>query len=279
MKYEAYLMSHGGHVRANNEDNGYLDGRFRENDKTFSWEWAASAEGNLLAAVFDGMGGEENGETASRLAAETMAETAKGSFSAEPEGEARDVPKGQKGPKRRFSRNLEPYVRKAGERILSLAGRAHMGTTYTALSIENDICFFSNLGDSRGYLYRDGRLAQMTKDHNMVRELYLNGVITKEQADRHPDRHTLYQYLGIRDEDGMVPEPHTADPVKARPGDICLLCSDGLTEMLEDSRIASLLEEGGSAGTLARRLVQKALDAGGRDNVTVAVVVCGQAAE
>lgn len=264
-------MSHGGHVRANNEDNGYLDGRFRENDKTFSWEWAASAEENLLAAVFDGMGGEENGETASRLAAETMAALAGKNVS----GQQGHSGEGA-GP---FSRNLEAYVRLAGERILSLAGRAHMGTTYTALSIENDVCFFSNLGDSRGYLYRDDRLAQMTKDHNMVRELYLSGVLTKEQADRHPDRHTLYQYLGIRDEDGMIPEPHTADPVKARPGDVCLLCSDGLTEMLEDSRIASLLEEGGNARTLARRLVQETLDAGGRDNVTVAVVVCGQAAE
>lgn len=269
MKYEAYLMSHGGLVRANNEDNGYLDGHFRENDRIFSWERAASAEGNLLAAVFDGMGGEENGEAASRLAAETMVALAGKSVSGQL-GHAGEGP---------FSRNLETYVRLAGERILSLAGRARTGTTYTALSIEKDVYFFSNLGDSRGYLYRDGRLIQMTKDHNMVRELYVSGVLTKEQADRHPDRHTLYQYLGIRDEEGLIPEPYAAKPVRARPGDVCLLCSDGLTEMLEDGRISALLEEGGGAKALARRLVWDALDAGGRDNVTVATVVCGQSAD
>ncbi|HCT91635.1 MAG TPA: serine/threonine protein phosphatase [Lachnospiraceae bacterium] len=255
MIYEAYLISHGGCVRANNEDNGYLDGRFREDDGTFSWERTAKAEDCFLAAVFDGMGGEENGEVASRIAAETMAELSG-------EGTAP------------FSRNLETYVRLTGERILSRAGRTHMGTTYTALSIEKDLYFFSNLGDSRGYLYRSHRLTQMTKDHNMVRELYLNGVITKEQADRHPDRHTLYQYLGIRDDgEGVLLEPHTADSVEARPGDVCLLCSDGLTDMLEDEAIAGILEEESGAEAKARRLVQEALDAGGRDNVTVAVVV------
>ena len=174
MTYRAYLVSHGGCIRANNEDNGYLEGQFREDDGVFSWSCAAVAEGNLLAAVFDGMGGEENGEAASRMAAGTMAAMAGEETFAAGGGNAR-----RSGG--RFSIRTEEFVWRAGERILALAGRSRMGTTYAAVSVEEDTYFFSNLGDSRGYLYRKGCLTQMTKDHNMVRELYRNGVLTKEQ--------------------------------------------------------------------------------------------------
>ncbi|MDO4556752.1 MAG: SpoIIE family protein phosphatase [Lachnospiraceae bacterium] len=251
MRYQAFLYSHGGKVRQNNEDNAYLEGGYRQDDKEFIWTHQVEKEDQLLAAVFDGMGGEASGEVASRIAARSMY--------------------GMKTKK--FSQSVADYTERASERILSYGGSASMGTTYVAASIEDDICYFSNVGDSRGYLYRDKVFRQMTRDHNLVQELYRNGILTKEQAQTHPDRHTLQQFLGMK-EDGelILPEPYEADPLPVKPGDQILLCSDGLTEMLGEEEIINILNLSVAPEEKGKRLVEGALEKGGKDNVTVVVV-------
>lgn len=251
MKYRGYIVSHGGNVRTNNEDNGYLDGYYRLNDKEFAWNYEKEKENSIMTAVFDGMGGEDNGEVASRLAVRTM-------YSMK---------------NKRFSDITEEYTINAGKKIQNNANGTHMGTTYTALSVEDNVYYFSNLGDSRGYLFRDGVLTQMTKDHNMIQEMLKNGILTEEQAQKHPDRHTLYQYLGMREEEEEIePEPYIAEPVEAQSGDICLLCTDGLTDMLSDQEISNILSEKQLAEEKIQKLLKTALEHGGKDNITILVL-------
>lgn len=251
MKYKAYVTSHGGNVRSNNEDNAYIHGYYREDDEEFIWNHEAEARDNMLAAVFDGMGGEKNGEVASRIAAETM-------------NLMRNAP---------FSHVIEEYIEKTGKRIREIAGKSHTGTTYVAASIENNTYYFSNLGDSRGYLFRDGNLIRMSKDHNMVEELLQLGILTEEQAKKHPDRHTLYQYLGMKeDEDGTIIEPYKAKPIPVCAGDLCLICSDGLTEMVSEEQICAILSEPVELTVWAERLKECAIANGGIDNVTILLV-------
>ena len=251
MLYKGYLKSHGGKIRTNNEDNGYLDGYYRIDDQQFLWSVEKEKENNILAAVFDGMGGEEQGEVASRLAARTMY--------------------GMKN--KRFSVEAENYAKKAGDCILGGDKKSRKGTTYVAVSVEDNQFFFSNIGDSRGYLFRNGQLTQMTKDHNMVQEMLKEGILTPEQAKKHPDRHSIYQFLGMQEEDDIPPEPHCAEKIEAQQGDICLLCSDGLTDMLEDEEISRILSSSDSVKEIGDCLVEAALDKGGKDNVTVLLLM------
>lgn len=241
------IMSHGGKARINNEDNGYLDGYYRLDDKEFIWSSEKETENHFLAAVFDGMGGEEHGEVASRIAARMMYAMKN----------------------KKFSEVIEEYVAKSSESILSYAKNTNMGTTYAAVSIEENKYYFSNLGDSRGYLFRNGTLRQMTKDHNMVQEFLRAGILTEEQAKVHPERHTVYQFLGMKDEEDIPLEPYQQEPTEVQVGDICLLCSDGLTDMLKDDEICDILIKERTIKDSADNLLQSALKQGGKDNVTI----------
>lgn len=250
MKYHGYLISHGGHIRRNNEDNAYLNGHYRKDDRVFFWEYNVELSNNLIAAVFDGMGGEEYGEVASRLAAETMDQMLK---------------------ERHSGTIMEAFLTSANRKILQFAGKRNVGTTYAALVVENNKISFQNVGDSRGYLYRNGQLKQMTKDHNMVQELLECGVLSKEQAVRHPDRHAIYQFLGMLEEEGeeVLPEPHQSEIISAKAGDQYLLCTDGLTGIAELEEIEKILSLNIEGNEKADRLLNLALDHGGKDDVTL----------
>lgn len=251
MKYKAYMISHGGCIRKNNEDNGYVHGYYRKNDNEFAWNYETEAADTMLLSVFDGMGGEENGEVASRVAAQEMWSMRN----------------------QTFSKHLSEYINNAGREIRKFAGKANTGTTYAAISIENDIYHFSNLGDSRGYLFREGKLRRMSKDHNMVEKLFQMGILTEEQAKKHPDRNRIYQYLGMKeDEDGTIMDPYMAEPVLAYKGDISLLCSDGLTDMVEESEISAILCQKKTLEEKAEQLKEEALANGGVDNITILLV-------
>ncbi len=139
-----------------------------------------------------------------------------------------------------------------------------MGTTLTAALVAGDEVSFGHVGDSRAYLLRDGELSQLTNDHSLVEELRRQGKLTKAQAAEHPQRSVITRALG--------PEPDVAVDtmtVQARPGDVFLLCSDGLTTMLSDDEVHAILERASSLDEAARRLVRAANDRGGRDNITV----------
>ena len=260
MKYYAYAISHGGRIRSNNEDNLYLNGIYRKDNDIFFWEEGSISENGIKAAVYDGIGGAEKGEVASYLAARVFDE--------------------QK--QKMFKDGLEDYLRSANAAILEAADGRSMGSTYVMLSVIRDICWFNNVGDSRGYVFRNHTLKKMTKDHNMVTELMEEGILTREQAMRHPDRHAIYQYLGMDDEDELAIEPYEHPAFAAKEGDYYLLCSDGLTDMVAEERIQEILD--GDIGeepadhvvkSLATHLVEEALDHGGRDNVTVILIRVG----
>jgi protein phosphatase len=198
-------------------------------------------------AVADGMGGAQAGEVASRLAAESFEAVQRGAESPEA--------------------YLRAIAKTANARIHRLAEsdstRSGMGTTLTAALVEDDEVGFAHVGDSRAYLFRDGELKLLTSDHSLVEELRRQGRLTDEQAEDHPQRSIITRALGPErdvDVDTMT--------YQARPGDVFLLCSDGLTTMVKEDRIASVLGESPLAHAVDR-LVTEANEAGGRDNITV----------
>jgi protein phosphatase len=201
-----------------------------------------------LFAVADGMGGAQAGEVASRLAAESFEPVERGSESPEA--------------------YLRAIARTANARIHRLsqadASRSGMGTTLTAALVEEDEVSFAHVGDSRAYLFRDGELKLLTSDHSLVEELRRQGRLTDEQAEDHPQRSIITRALGPEREvevDTMT--------YRARPGDIYLLCSDGLTTMVREDRIAATLADTASLEAAVSSLVREANEAGGRDNITI----------
>jgi serine/threonine protein phosphatase PrpC len=198
--------------------------------------------------VADGMGGAQAGEVASRTAVEAF----------QPEVDAVGGPE----------RYLKEVVESANRQIFELAQgdtkRSGMGTTLTAALVSGDDVSFGHVGDSRAYRFREGELTQLTNDHSLVEELRRQGKLTREQAAEHPQRSVITRALG--------PEPHVAVDtmtVRARPGDVFLLCSDGLTTMLSDVDVAAILGRSEDLDQAARHLVRDANDQGGRDNITV----------
>jgi len=199
-------------------------------------------------AVADGMGGAQAGEVASSLAAE--------SFDA--------VQRGDESPEA----YLRAIAKTANARIHRLAqadtSRSGMGTTFTAALVEGDEVGFAHVGDSRAYLWRDGQLKLLTSDHSLVEELRRQGRLTDEQAEDHPQRSIITRALGP-ERDVQV----DTMTYRARPGDVYLLCSDGLTTMVKEQQIAAALSEAGTLDQAVARLVANANEAGGRDNITV----------
>lgn len=199
-----------------------------------------------LFAVCDGMGGAEAGEVASALAVETLAAR----FAA---GEG-----------------IAAAARAANAAVFARAGERReesgMGTTLTALVVDDDEGHFAHVGDSRAYRLRDGVLDQLSADHSLVGEMVREGQLTREEAAAHPQRSILSRALGT--EPDVEVDEFSAD---LRPGDVLLLCSDGLSGEVGDDTIRELL--GASApAEAARALVDAALAAGGHDNVTAVVV-------
>ena len=212
-----------------------------------------SAPERGLLALADGMGGAVSGEVASAIFADAVRELlSAGLPSAVEEAEG-------------LVRNTFLL---ANRRIRELAARAPehegMGCTGEMVLFAGDRYVAGHVGDSRVYLYRDGRLRQVTKDHSLVQEQFDRGVLTPGQARVHAYRHVLLRALGIHD--ALAVDLLSG---KADPGDLFLLCSDGLTDMVEDLIIEERLASDLSLEAKAERLVRDACDAGGYDNVTV----------
>jgi serine/threonine protein phosphatase PrpC len=203
-----------------------------------------------LYAVCDGMGGARGGEVASQMACETLLEL---DLAEVDEEKLRDAI---------AAANLAIVGRS-----LSEAELAGMGTTLTVAVAREEGLLIGHVGDSRAYLLHDGRLRQLTADHSWVGEMLRRGEITQAEAAIHPHRSIITRALGT----DMIVEPDLFY-VPFAPGDRLLLCSDGLSGMVSDEKIAEIL--GGSEGpqAVAEALVQAALAAGGDDNVTVVVV-------
>jgi PPM family protein phosphatase len=202
-----------------------------------------------LFAIADGMGGAQAGELASRLAAAAVGR-----------GEASGLTGGDRVLALIEAANRSVYERAAGDESVS-----GMGTTMTVALVEDDQVWVGHVGDSRAYLLRDGGLEQVTEDHSLVAELIRSGRLTPDEAGDHPHRSVITRALGT-DPDVAV----DVMPVPTQPGDVFVLCSDGLTTMVEDDAILELVERHrDDLDAAARALVDRANDAGGEDNITV----------
>lgn len=205
-----------------------------------------------LFVVADGMGGAKAGEVASAMAVQHLLALEDADGSDLPETLSRTI----------LEANIAIH-RKAREDE-SFAG---MGTTMTVLKLMNARAFIAHVGDSRAYLLRGGELQRLTSDHTLVAELVRNGGITESEALVHPQRHFLTRALGTE----IQVEPEIVE-TGTMPGDIFVLCTDGLSGMLGDAEIAETLRTGHGAQNMAQELVRRACEAGGSDNVSVIVV-------
>src|ERR687893_472651 len=200
-----------------------------------------------LFVVADGMGGAQAGEVASEMAVD--------SFDAGlPDGSVAEA----------LVRVIQEANRRIHERSRSDEQAAGMGTTCTAAYVGEQEVTIAHVGDSRAYLWRDGELVRLTRDHSLVGELVARGKLTEEQAEAHPQRSVITRALGP--ERDVVVDVETFD---ARHGDVYLLCSDGLTSMIHEAGVQPVLERTGDLDRAGRELIAAANEAGGRDNITV----------
>jgi serine/threonine protein phosphatase PrpC len=210
-----------------------------------------------LFAVADGMGGAQAGEVASSIAANTLLE---GTAEAGKDGPARVVELIQTANRRVYQRAHED------------AAASGMGTTMTVALLEADgVIVIGHVGDSRAYVLRGGRLQQLTDDHSLVAELVRRGELSPEEAEVHPQRSVITRALGT--------DPNVdvdAFSFQAEPGDVFLLCSDGLTSMVDVNTVAELLERNRfDLEAAARALIKAANDRGGEDNITTVLFRVG----
>ena len=226
---KAYMKTHRGLVREQNED--------------------TICVAEPLYVLADGMGGHQAGEVASALAARTLCETLR---DMQPSADA--LTRGY------LAANSAVFARQKEDETLS-----GMGTTMTALWEDQEYVFVGQIGDSRAYLYRDGKLHQITEDQSMVGEMLRAGAITEEQARSHPYRNVITRALGT----GAEIETDILT-LEKQPGDKYLLCSDGLTEYVRCEEMQEILLRTPNEEA-ADRLLEMALAAGGRDNISLVI--------
>lgn len=252
MKIESFACTHEGRIRANNEDNFFVCGKYKENtavNRIYTSQKNAYAE--YLYAVCDGMGGIDCGEVASLVAVKQIYQCYK---------------------KEKFS--LKDCVLKCNTAVCNEMEKysgVKMGSTLAALHIKGNKAVACNVGDSRIYRFSKSALVQLSKDHTQVNRMLNLGAITAEQALTHPSRHTLTQHLGIFEEEMLI-SPFVSEVIEINSGDMFLLCSDGLTNMLTDNEISDILHRHKSLKVAAGELCKAALEHGGRDNITIVLV-------
>jgi len=215
--------------------------------------------GGLTAAIVaDGMGGHRAGDVASSLAVDSLVQ------SLQSWGDAASVTEGAPA--------LKEMIRRANEVVFetaSLNEQYHnMGTTVVMVLLDGNAGLLGHIGDSRAYRLREGRLEQLTEDHTLVNELAKSGQISPEEAAVHPRRNVLTRALGTdREVEADI------QLIEWREGDVLLLCSDGLSGLVEPADVQATLEASGFVlEQQAQRLIDLALSAGGDDNITVVLV-------
>lgn len=235
-------------------------GRVRENNEDY---WA-QVEGEPCFVVADGMGGHQAGEVASRAAVEGMVN--KLSQLLRMEGV-------QELPPEQFLALMGGVVEEVNVAVYtqSLEKRRlrGMGTTLVCGYFDAGRLLLAHVGDSRMYRLREGRLDCLTRDHSMIQELIDSGQLEREDVEEGLYKNMITRAIGL---DPLV-EPALAQH-SVRAGDLFLLCTDGLTDMLEESEIASLLIENSDIDQAARQLITQANRRGGHDNITVVLVLC-----
>ncbi|MBX2797162.1 MAG: protein phosphatase 2C domain-containing protein [Myxococcales bacterium] len=250
MEWEAYAVSETGPVREHNED-----------------AWKIDLEAGVFV-VADGMGGHAAGEVASAMATDVVHNTLVGAADPDETRLVRDHdsedPADILRERLRYSMNQASIrIRREAEARPETRG---MGTTLVVLVVDGDQAHLAHVGDSRAYLFREGRLTRLTRDHTVVQQEIDAGRLTPELARLLPHKHILTQSVGFH---GPV-EPDTTTRV-VEPGDVFVLCSDGMTDPLDDSAIETIVADT-PLDMLAHVLTEEALKNGSEDNVTVIVV-------
>ena len=209
-----------------------------------------------LFAIADGMGGAQAGELASSLAAGAVREDEAAAGSGE----------------RRVAELIQEANRRVYERSSQDAAASGMGTTMTVAFVGDANVAFGHVGDSRAYLIRDGKLEQLTEDHSLVAELVRSGKLSPEEAETHPQRSVITRALGT-DPDVDV----DTFSIETAPGDLFMLCSDGLTSMVEDDVLLQTIEKNrDNLQTAAKALIRAANKGGGEDNITIVFFEIGE---
>lgn len=248
MRFTSAVLSDVGKVRQNNEDSGLVD----------------DSLGLLMVA--DGIGGHAAGEVASQLAVQVVRDQVRQAL------ETGKIPAVGAVPDHYSDRArlLHAAIHLANDMILETANknpsRRGMGTTVVAALKHGKRVTIAHVGDSRLYLYRKGKLRQITNDHSLVAEQVAQGLLTPEQAEKSDIQNVLSRALGVNPE----VEVDVSEPA-LESGDLLLLCSDGLSRMVKDDDIARELDPRKEPAEMCHNLVRAALERGGKDNVTVAV--------
>jgi len=249
MELKAFGLTHVGRQRQHNEDAFLVEGDAK------------------LFLVADGMGGHAAGEIASRIAVDSISE-----FILHTKEDDGTWPHAYDEHFRRSTNRLMAALRMANTRVLEAmrkdARLRGMGTTVVACMAENDTMSVAHVGDSRAYLIRDGQLSRITNDHSWVFEQVQAGMLTEAEAEKHPLRNVITRALG-----GALQVTPDASEIEARPGDVFLLCSDGLTGMVPESEIERIVTATkGDLEKACQELIDAANERGGLDNVTAVLV-------
>jgi protein phosphatase len=238
---QAVLKTDVGLVRSENQDFGAYT----------SADESTTGPGGRLMIVADGMGGHRGGATASRLATETIKQQYLGS-------ETADV-----------AAALMNSLTQANARVFSESQHNHdlrgMGTTMSALVIRDGHAWYGHVGDSRIYLVRGEEIRQITEDHSLVATMVREGLLTSEEAENHPRRNVLQRSLGVAEQ----VEADVRGPFEVQEGDVFILCSDGLHGLVKSDEMRSVARL--PIAQAASEFVQRALERGAPDNVTVIV--------
>ena len=246
MSFEFYHAADTGRARSNNEDSVAVD----------------SANG--LAVLADGMGGYNAGEVASGMVTDFIISEL-GRWLTEAASRASDA---------EVRRAMEICVDNANRAIFNAANAnphyAGMGTTLVVAVLREAQLHMGHVGDSRAYRWRGDELVQITRDHSLLQEQIDAGLITPEQAAFSANKNLVTRAVGV--EDTVMLESHVHD---TQPGDLYLLCSDGLSDMLDDAMIARLLQTHDALPATGQALIAAANDAGGKDNISLILVRVG----
>ena len=248
--------NHAGKIRPANEDAAFVLPMMRVHE--------SQSMATALCIVADGMGGQDAGERASKVAYKVIAaEITNQLILPSLEGEVT---------RKLYSTSgevLKEAIEKANQRVYELARQqsSNMGTTVTAALLEGSRAYIANVGDSRTYRLRNGVLEQLTEDHSLVGSLLRAGAISPEEVYTHPQRNQIYRSLGAKPTVEV-----DLDTIDLKKGDQILLCSDGLWEMVRDPQIRDIMLRAPHPQAACDALVRAAYDAGGEDNITAVVV-------
>jgi len=249
MQLEAYAATDVGPVRENNEDNFLVDVE-RE-----------------VFVVADGMGGHAAGEVASQIAIDTISDILIGDSDPDETRLQLSVDDPDEAIRERLRYCMNQASVRIRQAIRDEPAYRRMGTTLVMIMMDGDNAFIGHVGDSRAYLFRDGRIQRLTRDHTVVQQEMDAGRLTPELARIVPHKNILTRSVGAQ---GPVDPDISVRPVQR--GDLYLLCSDGVTDPLEDEAIAQLCRST-HPEDLCQTLVDESIRCGGEDNITVVIVV------